>query len=82
MKHGLNTENQRRRRGIFVVVAFENSKLRRSGIVGEYVAPTELADFYAGGSTNMPRLRRWKKARRDDGEGAAAGACRFGLDGF
>jgi len=49
---------------------------------GKYVAPTELADFYAGGSTNMPRLRRWKKTRRDDGECAAAGACRFGFDGF
>jgi hypothetical protein len=46
MKHSLNTENQRHRRGIFVVVAFENSQLRRSGIVGKYVAPTELADFF------------------------------------
>lgn len=45
MKHGLNAKNQRRRRGIFVVVTFENPKLRRSGIVGEYVAPTELVDF-------------------------------------
>jgi hypothetical protein len=35
----------------------------------------ELADFfYADGSTNMPRLRRWKKAQHDDGEGATTGA--------
>jgi hypothetical protein len=37
---------ERRGRDIFVVGFMVWDKLRRSGIVSEYIAPTELANFY------------------------------------
>lgn len=65
-----------------VVVTFENSKLRRSGIVGKYVAPTELADFVRAALQICRAYGAGKKARRDDGECVAAGARRFGFNLF
>jgi hypothetical protein len=48
--------SQRRRRGIFVALPFQDGfKLRRSEI--EYAAPTELGLYGWGRSTKMTHLR-------------------------
>lgn len=57
---------ERRRRGIFVESGLKRTKLRRSEIIWEYAAPTELEMLFGLGATKISRLRRLKFVSRQN----------------